>query len=70
MRRVMGATVTQNEAGETVGAINRAFGPLHRLSGVGKRLKATHRKFYYTLKYTTLAVLAVTVIAAIVAPYV
>jgi beta-hydroxylase len=70
MHRVMGATVTQNEAGEKVGAINRAFGPLHRLSGVGKRLKATHRKFYYTLKYTTLAVLAVTVIAAIVAPYV
>ncbi|HWE46328.1 MAG TPA: aspartyl/asparaginyl beta-hydroxylase domain-containing protein [Caulobacteraceae bacterium] len=70
MDRVMGATTTQNEEGEKVGAINRAFGPLYRLSGYGKRLKAKDRRLYYTLKYTILAVLAVAVVAAIAGPYV
>ncbi|HEY3813623.1 MAG TPA: aspartyl/asparaginyl beta-hydroxylase domain-containing protein [Caulobacteraceae bacterium] len=69
MNRVMGATVTQNEEGEKVGAINRAFGPLYRLSGYGKRLKAQDRRLYYTLKYTTLALVAAAVVAAITAPY-
>jgi beta-hydroxylase len=66
MRRVMGATVTQNEEGERVGAINRAFGPIYRLSGYGKRLKARDRKLYYTLKYTMLALLGAGIVTLLV----
>ena len=70
MKRVMSATATQNEDGEKVGAINRAFGPLYRLSGHGKRLKAKNRRLYYVLKYTILTALAVAVVVAIAAPYI
>ena len=43
---------------------------IYQLSGYGKRLKAKDRRLYYALKYTTLAVLTVSVIAGIAAPYV
>ena len=59
MRRVMRATATQNEAGERIGAINRAFGVLYQIKDAGQRLKARDRRLYYALKYTLiLAVLA------------
>ena len=59
MRHVMRATATQNEAGERIGAINRAFGVLFEVKEAGQRLKARNRRLYYALKYATiLAVLA------------
>jgi beta-hydroxylase len=66
MRRVMGATVTQNEEGERVGAINRAFGPIYRLSGYGKRLKTQNRNLYYAAKYALLTLLTLGVVALMV----
>jgi beta-hydroxylase len=50
MRTVMNATSTQNVEGEHVGALNRAFGPVHAVLQLGKPLKAKNRKAYYAIK--------------------
>lgn len=48
---VMREAATRNEAGEHVGWLNRAFGPLYQVRLVGKRLKAWNRRVYYLMKF-------------------
>ena len=54
MRHVMRATATQNEAGERIGAINRAFGVIFQVKEAGQRLKARNRRLYYAVKYAAI----------------
>ncbi len=65
MGAVMRQTVTQNEAGEPVGLLNRAFGPVYALLKLGKPLKARNRKLYYTLKRVVTAAVAIGWAAAV-----
>jgi beta-hydroxylase len=48
---VMRAAATQNEAGERVGGINRFFQHAYRARVQAKRLKSSHRRVYYGLKW-------------------
>jgi beta-hydroxylase len=50
MRTVMRATTTQNEAGESIGLINRIASPFLWLHGVTRRAKARDRRAYYRFK--------------------
>jgi beta-hydroxylase len=52
---VMRAAATQNEAGETVGGINRFFHHAYQVRLRAKSLKASHRRVYYTLKWLLIA---------------
>ena len=65
MSTVMRATVTQNVAGEPIGAINRAFAPIHALLQWGKPLKARNRKAYYAVKTAAAAGLVAVFLASI-----
>lgn len=51
---LMRASRSRNERGESVGAINVAFGQVYKLRLLGKRLKAWHQPTYYTLKFALL----------------
>jgi beta-hydroxylase len=68
MRTVMRATATQNVEGERIGALNRAFGPIHALLQLGKRLKAKNRKLYYAIKQCLAAALALGLVASLLRP--
>jgi beta-hydroxylase len=58
-RHVMGASATQNEPGEPIGALNRFYARVARVQKAGRALKARNRRLYYAIKHTlTLAVLA------------
>lgn len=65
MRHVMGATGTQNEAGEAVGAINRLYGRLAGLQRAIKDLKERNRPLYDLQKWATIAGM----LALLLAPY-
>jgi beta-hydroxylase len=65
MRHVMGATATQNEVSEPVGAINRFYGRLAGIIAAGKGLKARNRTLYYVVKNA----LIVGVLALFIAPW-
>lgn len=49
---VIKETTTENEAGERVGFINRAFGWANRVRLLGQRIKAWNRPVYYALAYS------------------
>jgi beta-hydroxylase len=65
IRHVMRATVTQNEEGEPVGAINRLYARLSGFLASGKALKARNRRLYYLIKTGALVIL----LAAFLAPW-
>ena len=65
MRHIMAATVTQNEAGEPIGAINRLYGRLAGIIAAGKGLKARNRALYYLAKNTVI----VGVLALFIVPW-
>jgi aspartyl/asparaginyl beta-hydroxylase (cupin superfamily) len=50
-RNIINESTTQNEAGERVGWLNRAFGYIYHLRLVGKRMKAWNKRVYYAVKY-------------------
>src|SRR5262245_40519255 len=50
--KVIRETATENEAGERVGFLNKAFGWAHRLRGRIERLKAWNRQAYYAVTYS------------------
>jgi beta-hydroxylase len=56
---LMRATRSRNERGESVGAVNVAFGQVYKLRLLGKRLKAWHQPTYYAVKFALLAGLLV-----------
>jgi beta-hydroxylase len=70
MRTVMNATATQNVEGERIGALNRAFGPVHALLQLGKPLKARNRKAYYAIKHGLAAALVFGLVASLLRPLV
>jgi beta-hydroxylase len=47
-------TATNNVEGESVGFANRAFSHLYVMRPPLRRLKKSHRRFYYALKYASL----------------
>jgi beta-hydroxylase len=56
---IVKASTTQNEEGERVGALNKAFGYLYEVHLVGRRIKDWNRSAYYAMKYAIVtAVLA------------
>ncbi|HXQ45868.1 MAG TPA: aspartyl/asparaginyl beta-hydroxylase domain-containing protein [Caulobacteraceae bacterium] len=48
---------TENEPGERLGAVNRAFGAVYQVRLVGKRFKAWNRNVYYAVKYSVTALI-------------
>jgi beta-hydroxylase len=64
MRHGMGATSTQKEAGEPIGAINRFYGRHAGIIAAGKALKARNRALYYVITNA----LIVGVVALFLAP--
>jgi beta-hydroxylase len=62
-RNVINGSATQNEEGEHVGWLNRAFGYIYQVRLVGKRMKAWNKRVYYAVKY----VLVLGIIAAFLA---
>jgi beta-hydroxylase len=63
-RHVVGLTATRNLEGEKVGLANRVFGVLYRGRLPLKRFKRAHRRVYYTLKYSGIALLLYRVLVA------
>ena len=51
-RHIVKETATENMEGERVGTINRAFAHIYKVRLAGKRLKATHYRLYYVMKYS------------------
>jgi beta-hydroxylase len=51
---LMHAARTRNVDGESVGAINRAFGLLYPIRALGKRVRRRSKPVYYLLKYALL----------------
>ena len=62
-RNIIRESATQNEAGERVGAFNRAFGHIYRVRLIGKRLKAWNKNVYYATKYALLGGLLTAMLA-------
>ena len=54
---VVKASATQNEEGEKVGVINRAFSYINHAREAGQRMKTNYHA-YYALKYAVVALLA------------
>jgi len=50
-KHVINESATQNEEGERVGWINRAFGQVYQVRLLGKRMKAWNKRVYYAVKY-------------------
>jgi beta-hydroxylase len=48
---IINESATQNEEGERVGWLNRAFGYIYHVRLLGKRMKAWNRRVYYAVKY-------------------
>lgn len=65
MRYVMGATGTQNEEGEKIGAINRFYARIAGAQTWFKTLKARNQPLYYTQKWVGIAL----VLGLFLAPY-
>ncbi|HUZ11555.1 MAG TPA: aspartyl/asparaginyl beta-hydroxylase domain-containing protein [Caulobacteraceae bacterium] len=65
MRHVMGATGTQNEEGERIGAINRFYARIAGLQTWFKDLKERRRRLYYAQKWAGLAL----ILGLFLAPY-
>jgi len=64
-KHVVKASASQNEEGEKVGAINRAFSYIYHVHAAGQRMKAWNRNAYYTLKYAVVGVIAAAVVASV-----
>jgi beta-hydroxylase len=65
-RHIVKETATENETGERVGLVNKAFGYVYHLRLFGKRVKAWNKHVYYSLKYSiTGAVIAAVILSAI-----
>jgi beta-hydroxylase len=62
---VVKASSSQNEEGEKVGVINRAFSYIYQLHAAGQRMKAWNRRAYYALKYVVVGAIAVAVVASV-----
>jgi beta-hydroxylase len=60
--RVVKASATQNEEGEKVGVINKAFSYINHAREAGQRLKARSYRAYYALKYAVVALIAVSIV--------
>jgi beta-hydroxylase len=59
------ASASQNEEGEKVGLINRAFSHIYKAHAAGQRMKAWNRRAYYALKYAVVGVIAVAIVASV-----
>ena len=64
---VVKASSSQNEEGEKVGAINRAFSYIYRLHAAGQRMKAWNRRAYYALKYAVVGIIAAAIVVSVFA---
>ena len=53
-RNIVNESATQNEEGERIGWINRAFGYVYEVRLVGKRMKAWNKRVYYAVKYVAI----------------
>lgn len=60
---IMRESATQNDAGERIGAFNRAFSHIYRVRLIGKRLKAWNKNVYYAMKYALLGGLLTAMLA-------
>jgi beta-hydroxylase len=61
------ASASQNEEGEKVGIINKAFSYLYQLHAAGQRMKARNYHAYYALKYATVGLIAMAIVASVFA---
>jgi len=62
--KVIKETTTENEAGERVGFLNKAFGWAHQLRLMGERLKARNQPAYYALVYSLVALILLGTVAS------
>ncbi|MEJ0018129.1 MAG: aspartyl/asparaginyl beta-hydroxylase domain-containing protein [Acetobacteraceae bacterium] len=62
-RTVMRATVTQNEAGERIGLINRIAAPFLTLHAMTRQVKTSDRRGYYRMKRMVGAVVLIALLA-------
>jgi beta-hydroxylase len=62
---VVKASAAQNEEGEKVGLINRAFSAINHAREAGQRMKKANYRAYYALKYTVFALIAVAIVASV-----
>jgi len=61
---VIKETTTENEAGERIGFLNKAFGWAHRLRLIGERLRARNRHVYYALTYSLVGLILVAIMGS------
>jgi beta-hydroxylase len=61
------ASASQNEEGEKVGVINRAFSYIYQVHAAGQRMKARNYHAYYALKYAVAGVIALAIVASVFA---
>ena len=60
---IINESATQNEEGEHVGWINRAFGYVYHVRLLGKRMKAWNKRVYYVTKYALIGVIVAAFLA-------
>lgn len=61
-RRIIKETATENEAGERIGFVNKAFGRVYQLRLFGKRYRLSNPNAYYTVKYAVMGAIVTGVI--------
>jgi len=62
-KNIINESATQNEEGEHVGWINRAFGYVYHVRLLGKRMKAWNKRVYYVTKYALIGVIVAAFLA-------
>lgn len=62
-KNIINESATQNEEGEHVGWINRAFGYVYHVRLVGKRMKAWNKRVYYVTKYALIGAIVAAFLA-------
>ncbi len=55
-RNFIAAGASPNMAGDRTGALNRAFGTFYALRLHAKKVRKTHKKLYYTIKFSLIAI--------------
>jgi len=62
--KVIKETTTENEAGERIGFLNKAFGWAHQLRLISERLKARNRHVYYAFAYSLVGLILVAIMGS------
>jgi beta-hydroxylase len=63
-RRIVKETATENEPGERIGIVNKAFGSIYHVRLLGKRMKAWNKNLYYAAKYSIVALILGAIVAS------